>query len=148
MTPSVNCYNLIKRFEGCYLEAYLDPVGIWTIGWGTIQYPDGTAVKQGDKITQAQADYYLEYEVNIKAKSVDNLVQPAKVNQNQFDALTSFTYNVGTGAFGDSTLLRKLKVNPNDPTIRDEFMRWVYGGGVVLPGLVTRRKAEADLYFS
>ena len=65
----------------------------------------------------------------------------------QFDALTSFTYNVGSGAFGGSTLLKKLKVNPNDPTIRDEFMRWVYGGGEILPGLVTRREAEADLYF-
>ena len=65
----------------------------------------------------------------------------------QFDALTSFTYNEGSGAFGGSTLLKKLKVNPNDPTIRDEFMRWVYGGGEILPGLVTRREAEADLYF-
>jgi lysozyme len=62
--------------------------------------------------------------------------------------VTSFAYNVGVGALGDSTLLKKLKVNPNDPAIRDEFMKWVYAGGVVLPGLVTRRKAEADLYFS
>jgi len=63
MTPSSKCYDLIKRFEGCYLEAYLDPVGIWTIGWGTIKYPNGNPVQPGDRITQEEADYYLEFEV-------------------------------------------------------------------------------------
>lgn len=63
MTPSSKCYDLIKRFEGCRLEAYQDSVGVWTIGWGTTRYPDGSPVSPGDKITQAEADYYLEYEV-------------------------------------------------------------------------------------
>ena len=94
-----------------------DPVGIWTIGWGTIQYPDGTRVKQGDVITQAQADYYLEYEVNGKARSVDNSIGTGvTVNTNQFDACVSFAYNVGTQAFADSTLLRKVSEFPRQST--------------------------------
>ncbi len=70
------------------------------------------------------------------------------LRQQQFDALVSFTYNVGTGAFSTSTLLKKVRVNPDDPTIRDEFMRWVYVNGEVSQGLVNRREAEADFYFS
>ena len=70
------------------------------------------------------------------------------VSQHQFDALLSFTYNVGTGNLARSTLLKKVKANPKDPSIRGEFARWVYGGGKRLPGLVRRRKMEADLYFS
>jgi len=65
----------------------------------------------------------------------------------QFDALTSFTYNLGSDAFGESTLLKMLKDNPNDSSIRDELKKWVYGGGTKLPGLVRRREAEADLYY-
>ena len=70
------------------------------------------------------------------------------ITQHQFDALLSFTYNVGTGNLARSTLLRKVKTNPKDPSIRGELSRWVYGGGKRLPGLVRRRKMEADLYFS
>ena len=83
------------------------------------------------------------------APEVDRLVgNGVTLKQQQFDALVSFTYNVGTGAFSTSTLLAKVRVNPNDPTIRDEFMRWVYVNGVVSQGLVNRRQAEADYYFS
>ena len=70
------------------------------------------------------------------------------ISQHQFDALLSFTFNVGTGNLARSTLLRKVKANPKDLSIRGEFSRWVYGGGKRLPGLVRRRKMEADLYFS
>lgn len=70
------------------------------------------------------------------------------IRQQQFDALVSFTYNVGVSAFSTSTLLRKVQAFPDDPTIRDEFMRWVYAGGQVVQGLVNRRKKEADYYFS
>ena len=70
------------------------------------------------------------------------------ITQHQFDALLSFTYNVGTGNLARSTLLRKVKANPKDPSIRGEFSSWVYGGGKRLPGLVRRRKMEAELYFS
>ena len=70
------------------------------------------------------------------------------ISQHQFDALLSFTFNIGTGNLARSTLLRKVKANPKDPSIRGEFSRWVHGGGKRLPGLVRRRKMEADLYFS
>jgi lysozyme len=70
------------------------------------------------------------------------------INSNQFSALVCFTYNVGIGNFLKSTLLKKVNLNPNDPTIRDEFMKWNKSGGVVLNGLTRRRKSESDLYFS
>lgn len=70
------------------------------------------------------------------------------LRQQQFDALVSFTYNIGTSAFSTSTLLKKVRVWPDDPTIRDEFMRWVYVNGQVNQGLVNRREKEADFYFS
>ena len=123
---------------------------MWTIGYGTIKYPNGTAVKEGDVITQQEADDIFAYQVDTDyAPNVDLLVtSDVPINQDQFDALVSFTYNVGVNAFSDSTLLKKVKVDPNDPTIRDEFMRWVYVNGVVVQGLVNRRQKEADYYFN
>ena len=79
---------------------------------------------------------------------VNRLIGPTKLTQDQFDALTSFTYNIGEGNFSRSTLLKKCRANPNDPTIREEFNRWVYSKKVVLKGLIIRRQEEADLYFS
>ena len=123
---------------------------MWTIGYGTTKYPNGTAVKEGDVITQQEADDIFAYQVDTDyAPNVDLLVtSDVPINQDQFDALVSFTYNVGVNAFADSTLLKKVKVDPNDPTIRDEFMRWVYVNGVVVQGLVNRRQKEADYYFN
>ena len=143
MTPSKKAIDLIKSFEGKFLKAYRDPIGIWTIGYGTIKYPNGQWVKGGDVITEQQATDYLMHEVIQKAKGIT-----AIVNQNQFDALVSFAYNLGNGALNNSTLLKKVKANPCDPTIRNEFMRWVNAGGKKLTGLVSRRQAEADLYFT
>jgi lysozyme len=131
-------------FEGKRLKAYQDSVGIWTIGYGTTFYPDGQKVKQGDSITEERADFLLKWQVLSKAVVVDSLV---KVNQHQFDALVSFAYNVGTGALKKSTLLKKVLVNPNDPSIADEFRKWCRAGGVVLKGLQARREAEQALYF-
>ena len=149
MKPSENCYTIIKQFEGCKLKAYKDPVGIWTIGFGTIIYPDGAKVKQGDSITIDRADFLLKWQVLEKAAWVNNLVNVIDnwVNQNQYDSLVSFAYNVGTGALKKSTLLKKLLVNPNDPSIEQEFLRWNKAGGKELAGLTKRRQAEADLYF-
>jgi lysozyme len=146
--PSDACYSLIKDFEGASLNAYADPIGIPTIGYGTIAYPDGTKVKLGDTITQEQADEYLEYEVNEKAKGVQKAIDTDTLTQGQMDALVSFAYNLGIGNLRSSTLFKKAKLYPNDPTIRDEFDKWVRAGGQILKGLVRRRKAEADLYFS
>jgi lysozyme len=70
-----------------------------------------------------------------------------KLNQNQFDAVSSLVYNIGIGAFENSTLLKKIRYNPNDPDIRTQFGRWIYNDGKILDDLVKRRKEEADLYF-
>ena len=147
MTPSKNCIDLIKKFEGCKLSSYLDPIGIPTIGYGSIMWPDGKRVKLGQKITLQQAEDMLKWEIGIKAKPVNSLLSKVAINQNQFDALISFAYNLGIGALTSSTLLKKVIKNPCDPAIAVEFMKWVNAGGKQLPGLVRRRKAESDLYF-
>ena len=84
----------------------------------------------------------IEFEKNVSA-----LFYNVILKQNQFDALVSFAFNLGTGALAGSTLFRKVKINPNDQTISLEFAKWVNAGGKKLPGLVRRRKAESDLYF-
>lgn len=146
MTPSTACYELIKSFEGLFLKAYLDPIGIPTIGYGSIRHPNGDRVVMGQRITLEQADEYLRHEVDKVAEQVNALKLP--VNQHQFDALVSFTFNLGIGNLKASTLLKKVSNNPADPTIRTEFNKWNKAGGQVLAGLTRRRKAEAHLYFS
>ena len=146
MKPSQNCINLIKRFEGCKLKAYKCPASIYTIGYGTIRYPDGKPVKEGEEISLYRAESLLTYGVNKFASQIK-----VNVNQNQFDSLVSFCYNLGIGAFNSSTLKKKVIANPGDASIRDEFMKWnkarVKGVLTELKGLTNRRKAEADLYF-
>lgn len=146
MKPSQNCINLIKKFEGCYLKAYKCPASVWTIGYGTIRYQDGKPVKEGEEISLYRAETLLTYEVENFAKQIK-----LNVNQNQFDSLVSFCYNLGIGAFNKSTLKKKIIANPGDLSIRDEFMKWnkarVKGVLTELKGLTNRRKAEADLYF-
>ena len=148
-TPSNECFSLIQFFEGCKLEAYPDPgthAEPFTIGWGTTVYPDGEKVKLGDTCTQEQADLYLRHEVSEKTKGIYNLIDTDTLTQYQLDALVSFAYNCGLGNLKSSTLLKKAKIDPNDPTIPDEFYRWNKAAGRVLNGLTIRRKAEADLY--
>lgn len=132
--------NLIKEFEGCRLKAYKDPVGIPTIGYGRIK-----GVKMGDVITQEQADNYLVEEIAAEyAPGVERLVKVA-INDNQFAALVSFAYNVGVGALGKSTLLRKL--NTGDYAgAANQFLVWNKAGGKALAGLTRRRGAERDLF--
>ena len=139
--------ELLHHFESCKLEAYLCPSKIQTIGWGNTRYEDGSPVKKGDKITQERAD---ELFLNILATFEKGVLARVKkeVNDNQFSALVCIAYNIGLGNFASSTLLKFVNANPSNPAIRDQFMRWNKGGGVVLNGLVRRRKAEADLYFS
>jgi lysozyme len=144
MTVSQRGIDLIKQFEGLRLKAYQDSVGVWTIGYGTTMYLDGTRVKKGDVITEDKAEALLRIDIARRAAAVGTI----HVNQNQFDAILSFCYNVGLGAWAKSTLRKKIIQDRNDPTIRDEFMKWVNAGGKKLPGLVKRRKQEADLYFS
>lgn len=137
-----NCIDLIKKFEGLKLESYKCPAGLWTIGYGNTQWENGTRVLENQVIDIQRAEKLLMFWVNKYAEKID-----LKVNQNQFDALVSFAYNVGITNFNNSTLKKKVIANPNDVTIRDEFMKWVSSRGKQLPGLVKRREAEANLYF-
>ena len=138
---------IIRKFEGLKLRAYLCPAQKWTIGYGNCFYENNTAVKEGDRITLDRADKLLFFIVQKFEVDVKKLVTSA-INENQLGALTSFAFNCGTGNLQKSTLLKKVNANPNDTTIRNEFMRWTKAGGKVLKGLITRRQAEADLYFS
>lgn len=139
--------ELVKEFEGCKLKAYKCPAGIWTIGYGNTQYENGKAVKEGEVITLDRAEQLLEV-ILIKFVQQTNELIKSNVNQNQRDALTDFAYNCGIGNLRSSTLLKKVNADPNDKTIRAEFEKWVRANGKVLKGLVKRRTAEANLYFS
>ena len=141
MKTSPKGIALIKEFEGLRLKAYKCPGGVWTIGYGHT-----AGVKSGMVISEAQAEEYLKADL-VRFERYLNGLELA-LNHNQFDALVSFIYNVGTGNFSNSTLLRKVRANPQDNSIMDEFLRWVYSKGRVLPGLQRRRLAEMKLYFS
>ena len=134
--------NLIKKFEGLRLAAYLCPAGVWTIGYGHTK-----GVKKGQVITQLEADNLLKEDLSSFEKGVTSLIK-SNINQNQFDSLVSFAFNLGLANLKSSTLLKKVNANPNDITIVDEFIRWIYAGGKPLEGLKRRRQAEAYLYFS
>lgn len=147
---SNNGIELIKRFEGFSSKPYPDPAtkGVpYTIGYGATFYPNGTKVAMTDKaITEQEGTDLLKsmlitFEQYVDSYCVDTLTQ------NQFDALVSFCYNVGPVNLKNSTLIKKVNKNPNDPTIKDEFLKWVKANGKTLKGLVTRRTAEFELYF-
>jgi lysozyme len=139
--------NLLKRFEGCSLEAYEDTVGVWTIGYGNTFYQDGSPVKQGDTITRSEAEKLLKTIVEQFADQIDQELK-TDLNDCQFGALLCFTYNVGIENLRKSTLLKKVNIDPSDPNIRKEFKRWVRAGGKTVNGLVKRREEEANYYFS
>lgn len=149
MKPSPLCYDLIKSFEGLVLHAYPDPGSgnePWTIGYGTTIYPDGNKVKKGDTATKEQAEAWLRFDVDRFAAKV--YACTGDLQPRQFDALVSFAYNVGIGNLEKSTLLRKVKANPNDPSIAAEFLKWNKAAGKVMAGLTKRRAKEAEVYFS
>jgi len=147
MKPNEEGYLIIAKFEGLSLKPYLCSAGVPTIGYGNTFYPSGKKVTMQDKpITQAVAMWMLKETVNKFATEVDKLVT-SNVNQNQRNALVSFAFNLGIAALGRSTLLKKVNTNPNDPTIKNEFMKWNKAGGKVLNGLTKRRAEEAELYF-
>ncbi len=150
--PDDVCVNFIKQYEGLRLQAYTDSAGIWTIGYGTIMYEDGTPVRKGDAITADRAESLLRNEIIKKSTVVTTALTDTTINQKQYDALVSFTYNVGSGALLGSTLLKRVKANPADPAIRDAFLMWdkarVDGVLTEINGLKKRRQDEADLYFS
>lgn len=140
MKTSNKGIELIKRHEGFRSKAYKCPADVWTIGYGHTR-----GVNNGDVITKEQGERFLRQDLQ-HAEGVVNS-QHLNLTQCQFDALVSLVFNIGSGNFMRSTLLRKAKADANDSSIAYEFSRWKYGGGKVLPGLVRRRKDESDLYF-
>ena len=146
--------ELIKQFEGFKAKPYLCPAGIPTIGYGTTIYPDGRNVTLKDQpITESQADIYLRYHVKFVNDKILKLTN-GKLNENQLSALVSFAYNIGIEKLRKSTLFKRVLADKDGLSIREEFLKWKYakdpktGQMVVLPGLLRRRIAEANLYFS
>lgn len=139
--------DLIKQFEGFSSKPYLDSVGVPTIGYGFTYYPDGKRVTINDysiseeHATTLLAEIIKPYEIGVDSMTRDD------ITQNQFNALVSFAYNLGLKSLQGSTLLKKVNRNPNDKTIKDEFLKWVNSGGKKLQGLVNRRNKEAEVYF-
>jgi lysozyme len=140
--------ELIKSFEGLKLKPYLCSAKVPTIGYGNTFYENKAKVTLKDKaITESRAAELLAWSLIGFERHVDSYCIDT-ITQNQFDALVSFCYNVGPANLKSSTLLKKVNANPNDPTIRAEFLKWNRAGGRPLAGLTRRRTAEADLYFS
>ena len=140
-------YRLICMFEGFSAKPYLCSAKVPTIGYGNCYYLNGKKVTLLDKpITELEAFEMFKAIADKFADKVSKLVT-TPVDQNQFNALVSLTYNIGPANFEKSTLLRKVNFNHNDPSIRAEFLKWNKAGGQVLKGLTIRRKAEADIYF-
>ena len=141
MKPSIYAYLLIKDFEQLQLKSYRCPAGVWTIGYGHTK-----GVTRNMTITLQQAEEYLRQDVS--HFELELATHHLNLTQSQYDAVISLMFNIGADAFARSTLLRKLKANPNDPTIADEFRRWIYASGKPLEGLKKRREQEIKLYYS
>lgn len=139
MKISENGKSLIKKFEGCELESYQDSVGVWTIGFGHTK-----GVRQGQSITKDEALAMLDEELIEYEEYVEKLVE-VPLNQDQFDALVCWVYNLGPTNLATSTLLYKLNKGQYDD-VPSEIKRWNKAGGEVLKGLVRRREAEALLF--
>jgi len=147
MKLNENGYKLICEFEGLKLKPYLCSAKIPTIGYGNTYYPNGKRVTLLDEpITKEYAFEIFKTIADKFASRVDEMVT-SELTQNKFNALVSFAYNVGTGAFSTSTLLKKVNNNPNDVTIKNEFLKWVKANKKVIQGLVNRREKEIAIYF-
>jgi lysozyme len=134
--------NLTQTCEGCRLSAYADQGGVWTIGYGHT----GPGVHAGLTITQEQADIFLQSDIAGSVACVNKLVT-ANISQSQFDALVDFTFNLGCASLASSTLLRY--VNTGDfAGAANEFQRWDHIGNIIVPGLLRRRQAEAQMFSS
>lgn len=166
MEHSNQCLKLAETEEGCKLKAYhgrADRPGLYTIGFGTIQYPNGKVVMPGDTCTQEEANQWLDLGLTQRASIIDAAITHAgkTLSQNQFDSLVDFAYNEGVeGLVYKSTLFKKALANSLDPSIWQysldtrgvpqvnscEFLKWVYAAGVIVDDLIWRRAREADMY--
>ena len=139
MKTSEEGISLIKKFEGCKLEAYLDAVDVPTIAYGRTK-----DVKIGDICTQQQAEDWLEEEL-VEYEGYVNEAVKVELTQPQFDSLVSWTYNLGPSNLNRSSMLRVLNTSDYD-NVPEQIMRWNKAGGRVLAGLVRRREAEAEMF--
>jgi lysozyme len=126
-------FSLIKTFEGCRLTAYQDIAGVWTIGFGTTVYPNGQRVQPGDVWSMTQAETSFQ--------TVDT------ITPRQFDALVSLTYNIGSQAYRDSTVRKRVNAGSSPGLIREAWMRFHWAGGQRVKGLWIRRHKECDFFF-
>jgi lysozyme len=140
MKTSPNGISFIEAWEGCRLVAYQDIVGVWTIGVGHT----GSDVVRGKRITQAEADAILAADLAKFERTINAEVR-VPITQNQFDALVSLAFNIGSGAFRSSTLLRKLNGGDIGGAAK-AFLSWNHAGGRVSAGLTKRREAEMNLF--
>lgn len=131
----------LKEYEGLRLESYKCAGGKWTIGYGHTK-----GVREGQKIDKEAANKLLQEDVEYVEKFLAKEPYAEDITQSQWDALVSFIFNLGIGNFEGSTLRKKILRDIDDPTIPNEFRRWVYSKGKVLPGLVKRREWEAQMY--
>lgn len=141
MRLSDYAFERIKEFEGLRLESYVCAGGKLTIGYGHTK-----GVKKGQKIDKEMANKLLQEDVEYFEKFLVKEPYAEDITQSQWDALVSFIFNLGIGNFESSTLRKKILRDIDDPTIPDEFRRWVYSKGKVLKGLVKRREWEAQMY--
>lgn len=138
--------EMIKSYEELRLKAYLCPAKIPSISYGVTKYENGSKVKLVDEISKERAEELFKFTLGEFEKQVEKLIK-VPVNENQFSALVSFSYNVGIGNFKSSTLLRKL--NSEDYIgASNEFERWIYSNGKKLEGLKKRRKSEKELFLA
>jgi lysozyme len=143
--------ELIKGFEGEELTAYQDQVGVWTIGVGITYYQNGMNVKKGDVITQAESTTLFTWMAQSKLDAINPYI-PLGLNDHQVGALLSLAYNIGDQGLIDSTVLRLVTANKQDPAIKSAFLLWdkghIKGKLVTLTDLLVRRTKEANYYFS
>ena len=145
MNVPVEAYNLARTFEGLRLEPYRDAAGYWTVGYGRLLSRDKTkGASDFSPITHKEAEALLASDLVKASRSVINLC-PVPLTDGQFSALIDFTFNLGGGNLEASTL--RHSINRGEMAeAAEQFGRWVYAGGVKLPGLIRRRAAEARLF--
>lgn len=146
MTTSQKGIDFISKEEGLVLKVYFDSVGKATIGYGSTFYEDGSPVKTTDRPITKERALSLFHTTLKRYETQVNKSITRPINQNQFDALVSLCYNIGTNGFAGATVVKKVNANPCDPEIRTWIEAWKNAGGK--PILLARRKREANLYFS
>ena len=137
--------KLIKEFEGCKLISYKCPAGVWTIGIGSTRYADGSPVKANQALPNEAAAIQLLTKTLASYEHTVNTIG-TELTQNEYDALVCLCYNIGSGNFATSTLVKMLKAGEPKSEVAKQFLRWDKAGGKPLAGLTRRRNAEAELF--